>query len=87
MGVSVGRRKLIADRLRKIAAEEEALGAKEVAADFRRRARELEAGRTLANEVDWSARPAPAGDSGSSDARDVGSSNADVGGGGTSGDL
>jgi len=44
MKISLERRKWLADRLRKVAAEEEAAGAKEVAADFLRRADEVEAG-------------------------------------------
>lgn len=40
MNISAERRKSLAARLRKIADEEEARGAKEVAAEFRRLARE-----------------------------------------------
>jgi hypothetical protein len=44
MGISLGRRQWLVNRLRRVAAEEEAAGAKEVAADFLRRAQEVEAG-------------------------------------------
>lgn len=43
MNISAERRKWLAERLRKIADEEEARGAKEVAADFRRSARDVAA--------------------------------------------
>jgi hypothetical protein len=44
MNILPERRKWLADRLRQVAAEEEAAGAKETAAEFLRRAREVESG-------------------------------------------
>ncbi len=44
MNIPAERRKWLADRLRKIAAEEEAAGAKDIAAGFRQRTREVEFG-------------------------------------------
>jgi hypothetical protein len=42
MKLPAERRKWLVDRLRKVAAEEEAAGAKEIAAEFLKRAREVE---------------------------------------------
>ena len=62
MNILADRRKWLADRLRKVAAEEEAAGAKDIAADTLRRAREIEAARqrqTMRNEPALAAlRPA-----------------------------
>ncbi len=50
MNIPPERRKWLAERMRQIAAEEEAVGAKAVAEDFRRRARDVEAGNDPLNE-------------------------------------